>query len=42
MHARAKALLPEAEEVFVPEATDFIAEQDPVLFARIVTGFLAS
>ena len=40
MHARAKALLPEAKEVFVAEATDFVAEQDPALFAGILTEFL--
>jgi len=42
MHERVRALFPDAVEVFVPEATDFVAEQNPGLFARIVGDFLAS
>ena len=42
MHERVRALFPDADEVFMPEATDFVAEQNPELFARIVGDFLAS
>ena len=42
MHQRVRALFPGADEVFMPEATDFVAEQNPELFARIVGDFLAS
>ena len=42
MHERVTVLFPDAVEVFVPEATDFVAEQNPELFARIVGDFLAS
>ena len=42
MHERVRALFPDADEVFVPEATDFVAEQNPELFARIVGDFLDS
>jgi len=40
MHQRAIKLLPEAATVFLEEATDFIAEQDPRRMAQILTQFL--
>jgi haloalkane dehalogenase len=41
MHARAVALIPSAEAVFLEQATDFVAEQDPELFARHLNAFIA-
>ena len=41
MHERASALLPGAEAVFLPEATDFVSEQQPQLIARPILEFLA-
>lgn len=40
MHERAVALLPQAQNVFLPDATDFVAEQDPERFSRVLTDFL--
>ena len=40
MHARAVALLPQAEAVQMQGATDFVAEQDPELFARHLLAFM--
>ncbi len=40
MHQRAIKLLPEAATVFLEEATDFVAEQDPRRMAQILTQFL--
>ena len=42
MHARAVALLPHAQPVWLEGATDFVAEQEPVLFARHLTHFMAA
>jgi pimeloyl-ACP methyl ester carboxylesterase len=42
MHARAVALLPQAQAVWLEGATDFVAEQEPVLFARHLNGFMAA
>ncbi len=39
MHERATRLLPEARAEFLPDATDFLAEQDPARFAGILAGF---
>jgi pimeloyl-ACP methyl ester carboxylesterase len=41
MHARAVALLPQAESVLLDGATDFVAEQDPALFAGHLRAFVA-
>lgn len=41
MHARAVALLPQAESVFLQAATDFVAEQDPALLAGHLQAFIA-
>lgn len=41
MHARAVALLPDAQAVVLEGATDFVAEQDAALFARQVGAFVA-
>lgn len=40
MHDRAVALLPKAQVAFRPDATDFIAEQEPDQFAKIIEGFV--
>ena len=40
MRPRARALLPDAQEVFFEEATNFIAEQDPERFAACLLPFL--
>jgi len=40
MHERATALLPQAQAVVLAGATDFVAEQDPDLFARHLLGFM--
>jgi pimeloyl-ACP methyl ester carboxylesterase len=42
MHARAVALLPRAQAVWLEGATDFVAEQSPALFARLLTDFMAA
>jgi pimeloyl-ACP methyl ester carboxylesterase len=42
MHARAVALLPRAQAVWLEGATDFVAEQSPALFARQLTDFMAA
>lgn len=39
MHDRAVALLPQARAVFLSDATDFVAEQDPEQFSRILIDF---
>jgi pimeloyl-ACP methyl ester carboxylesterase len=41
MHARAVALIPSADAVLLEQATDFVAEQDPALFARHLNEFMA-
>lgn len=41
MHARAVALIPQAESIFLEGATDFVAEQEPILFARHINAFIA-
>jgi pimeloyl-ACP methyl ester carboxylesterase len=41
MHARAVALIPAAETVVMDHATDFVAEQEPELFARHLNAFMA-
>ena len=41
MHARAVALLPNAESLVLNGATDFVAEQAPVQLARPVQDFIA-
>lgn len=41
MHARAVALLPRAQAVWLEGATDFVAEQSPALFAEQLTDFMA-
>ena len=40
MHERAVALMPYAESVFLEQVTDFVAEQDPELFARHLNAFI--
>ena len=40
MHDRVKGLLPDAQEVLIEEATDFVAEQDPRLFSETLLTFL--
>lgn len=40
MHARAVALLPAAEAVFLEEATDFVAEQDAALLGGYLNRFM--
>jgi pimeloyl-ACP methyl ester carboxylesterase len=40
MHERATALLPQAKAVVLAGATDFVAEQDPQLFARHLLQFM--
>ena len=40
MRSRARALLPDAQEVFFEEATNFIAEQEPERFAACLLPFL--
>jgi pimeloyl-ACP methyl ester carboxylesterase len=42
MHPRAVALLPQAQAVWIDGATDFMAEQQPALFANYLTAFIAS
>lgn len=42
MHARAVALLPQAQTVWLEDATDFVAEQQPALFAQHLTDFIAA
>lgn len=42
MHARAVALLPQAQAVWLEGATDFVAEQEPALFARHLNDFMAA
>jgi len=42
MHARAVALLPQAQAVWLEGATDFVAEQQPDLFAQHLTDFIAA
>ncbi|MEO6943870.1 MAG: alpha/beta hydrolase [Lacisediminihabitans sp.] len=41
MFPRACALFPEATSVMIPEATDFVAEQDPEGFAQVIRKFIA-
>jgi len=40
MHERAVKLLPQAEAVVLPGATDFVAEQDPGLFSHHLLQFM--
>ena len=42
MHARAVALLPRAQAVWLEGATDFVAEQEPARFAKQLTDFMAA
>jgi pimeloyl-ACP methyl ester carboxylesterase len=42
MHARAVALLPRAQAVWLEGATDFVAEQEPALFAGQLIDFMAT
>lgn len=42
MHARAVALLPQAQAVWLEGATDFVAEQQPALFAEHLGRFMAA
>jgi pimeloyl-ACP methyl ester carboxylesterase len=42
MHARAVALLPQAQAVWLEGATDFLAEQEPARFAKQLTDFMAA
>ena len=42
MHARAVALLPRAQAVWLEGATDFVAEQSPALFAGHLTDFMSA
>lgn len=42
MHARAVALMPRAQAVWLEGATDFVAEQLPKLFADHLTTFIAA
>ena len=42
MHARAVALLPRAQAVWLDGATDFVAEQSPALFARHLIDFMSA
>jgi len=42
MHARAVALLPRAQAVWLEGATDFVAEQEPALFAGLLTDFMSA
>ena len=42
MHARAVALLPQAQAVWLEGATDFVAEQSPALFAGHLIDFMAT
>ncbi len=42
MHARVMALLPQAQTVWLEGATDFVAEQQPTLFAQHITDFIAA
>ena len=42
MHARAVALLPRAQAVWLEGATDFVAEQSPALFAGHLIDFMAT
>ncbi|GAA2348864.1 alpha/beta hydrolase [Dactylosporangium salmoneum] len=40
MHERATALLPDARVEYLPDATDFVAEQRPEAFAAVLRRFL--
>jgi pimeloyl-ACP methyl ester carboxylesterase len=42
MHARAVALLPQAQTAWLEGATDFVAEQQPALFAQHLTDFIVA
>jgi len=42
MHARAVALLPQAQAVCLEGATDFVAEQEPALFTEHLRRFMAA
>lgn len=42
MHPRAVALLPRAQALWLDGATDFVAEQQPALFANCLTAFIES
>ena len=42
MHARVSKLLPQAQVVWLEGATDFVAEQQPGLFAKHITEFIAA
>ncbi|MEO7941724.1 MAG: alpha/beta hydrolase [Burkholderiaceae bacterium] len=42
MHARAVALLPQAQAVWLEGATDFVAEQQPTVFAHHLTDFITA
>lgn len=41
MHERVVAFLPKAQSVLLPDATDFVAEQDPKRFSEILLNFAA-
>lgn len=40
MFERARARLPQADTALLPDATDFVAEQQPAAFARVLLDFL--
>ena len=40
MHERACSLLPEARQAFLETASDFVAEQEPAIFATLLADFL--
>lgn len=42
MFARACQLLPQAKSILIPEATDFVAEQEPLVFSSILRDFIGS
>lgn len=42
MHERTVELLPDARSVFLEKATDFVAEQDPALFANHLKDFIVA
>ena len=42
MHERAVKLFPDASTIFLKNATDFIAEQNPDIFANVILNFLTN
>jgi pimeloyl-ACP methyl ester carboxylesterase len=42
MHARAVALMPRAQAMWLEGATDFVAEQEPALFAGHLNDFISA